>query len=785
MIPGSANPLLLASAAAAGGYAISRSLRFNAPDSAFLSRTPASAGNRKTWTWAGWVKRGRIYGSYDYIFNANNTANFGFQTNKFFVYDGSLSGANLRLSTAVYRDVSAWYHLVVVFDTSNATAGNRVRVYINGSEVTVWDTNTTVSLNADGAISTATEHYIGAAPGYDFFSGYLADIHFIDGQALDPTSFGEFSATTGVWNPKAYTGSYGTNGFRLDFADNASTTTIGYDAAGSNDWTANNLSVTAGAGNDSLVDVPTNGAETDTGAGGEVRGNYCTLNAIDNGGVTLSDGNLQAADGTNVLVRGTISVSSGKWYYECTPTVVSGAFVIGVATPQASLGYLGGDAYGWGYTGASGGLKYNAGGSAAYGSSIAANDVIGVAIDMDAKTLTFYKNNTSLGTAYSNLTGSVAPAFSGGAGSTCVFNFGARSFAYTAPSGFKALCTANLPAPLVTKPSDVMDVKLITANNSTQVITGLAFSPDLVWTKSRSNAYSHYLYDTVRGVQKPLISNATNAESTIATSLTSFNSDGFTLGADDGANYSSGSSVAWCWDAGSSTVTNTAGTITSQVRANASAGFSIVTYTGDDTSGKTVGHGLGVAPQFFIFKKRGTTSDWTVVHSSLSAPWNNYSLKLNTTDAELGNVGTMDNVAPTSSVFRVSNIGSTGTNDAATYVAYCFAPVVGYSSFGSFVGNGSNDGPMLYLGFRPRWFLYKDTTASNPWVLFDSARSTYNVTSDYLLPNAADAEASFGVIDFLSNGVKIRFTGGSLNVSSNTYIYAAFAESPFAYSRAR
>ena len=192
-IPGSVNPLFLGAAGQATGggeYQIERSVRFNSPDSAYLSRTPASSGNRKTWTWAGWVKRGRTYGSYDYIFNANNTANFGFQGDKFFVYDGSLSGANLRLSTAVYRDVSAWYHLVVVFDTSNATAINRVRVYVNPSEVTVWDTNTTVSLNADGAINAASEHDIGAAPGYNYFSGYLADVHFIDGQALDPTSFG-------------------------------------------------------------------------------------------------------------------------------------------------------------------------------------------------------------------------------------------------------------------------------------------------------------------------------------------------------------------------------------------------------------------------------------------------------------------------------------------------------------------------------------------------------------------------------------------------------------------
>jgi hypothetical protein len=323
-------------------------------------------------------------------------------------------------------------------------------------------------------------------------------------------------------------------------------------------------------------------------------------------------------------------------------------------------------------------------------------------------------------------------------------------------------------------------VKLYTGNSSTQTISGLGFSPDLVWVKNRSNSASHRLTDVIRGGGYSLFSNLTNAEVLNDDNgyIASLNADGFTVsaGASDalGVNQSSNTYAAWCWDAGSSTVTNTQGSITSQVRANATAGFSVVTWTGTGTAG-TIGHGLGVAPGMIIVKARSTADAWYVYHSSLGATKR---IQLNETSAETAGTSVWNSTSPTSTVFSIGN--GNPNSSGVTYVAYVFSPVVGYSSFGSFVGNGSNDGPMLYLGFRPRWFLYKDTTASNSWVLFDSARSTYNVTSDYLLPNAADAEASFGVIDFLSNGVKIRFTGGSLNVSNNTYIYAAFAESPFA-----
>ena len=791
MIPGSANPLLLATAAA-GGYSISRSVRFNSSDSAYLSRTPASAGNRKTWTWAGWVKRSDLSASFRQLFTAadNNYAQNGFDDlGRLRHYPLNNGNAAIR-TVALFRDPSAWYHIVFYTDTTNATASDRLRIYVNGVRQDV--TGTFPSQNLDLSFNQAIAHNIGRYhTGSEYFSGYLADIHFIDGQALDPTSFGEFSATTGVWMPKAYTGTYGTNGFRLNFADNsaATATTLGKDAAGSNNWTPNNLSVTAGAGNDSLVDVPTNGSEVDTGSGGQVRGNYCTLNPLDkSSSVDLSNGNLtNVGTTTNVMCRSTIFVSSGKWYYEVTLATYSGNPIFGWASSSANLAsWVGNSTSSWGY--AANAMKYSNGGGSSYGASFGAGDVVGVAADLDAGTLVFYKNGVSQGTAYSNLSGALCPAFSSGASTTVDFNFGQRPFAYTAPSGYKALCTANLPAPVVTKPSTVMDVVLYTGTGSTLTPTSsLGFSPDLVWIKSRSAATDNTLYDAVRGAQARLESNTTDAEVTSDNGLTAFNSAGFTLGTLAQVNTSSATYAALCWDAGSSTVTNTQGSITSQVRANASAGFSIVTYTGNATGGATVGHGLGVAPAMFIVKSRSLSESWPVYHASLGAT---KLLRLEGTGAEETVSTAWNNTAPTSTVFSLGSPSGFTNSNGATYVAYCFAPVAGYSSFGSYTGNGSasGDGPFVFCNFRPRWILTKRTDSTNNWTIIDASRNSYNVSNSALFPNLSAQESTNAeyAFDILSNGFKVRGTpGDSVNVSGATYIYAAFAEFPFSYARAR
>jgi hypothetical protein len=586
-----------------------------------------------------------------------------------------------------------------------------------------------------------------------------------------------------VWVPKAYTGTYGTNGFKLDFADNASTTTIGYDAAGSNDWTANHLSVTAGAGNDILVDVPVNGAQTDTGVGGEVRGNYATFNPLASAG-TFSNGNLQLATSDSGESSGLSSIGlpmSGKWYWEVTMDTIGSDAYTGI-TDGASRTALG-NAY-VAYRGGATFVSTPAASNPSAAASYTTGDILGLAFNADSLSLAFYKNGVIQGTT----TGIASRQYF----TLCycyttaqrTINFGQRPFAYTAPSGFKALNTANLPAPVVTKPSDVFDVKLYTGNGSTQTISGLGFSPDFVWYKSRVSAvFNHGLFDIVRGAQNFLASNSTSAELGSISGVTAFNSDGFTVGNDAGVNTNGAAMVAWTWDAGSSTVTNTVGSISSQVRANASAGFSVVTFSIASASASidTFGHGLGIAPSLVILKVRNVADEWTVYHGSISSPTSNW-VTLNTTNAAGGGTSTFSTSSTTFGV-RGTRLLASGTS--GDILAYCFAPVEGYSAFGSYIGNGSSDGSFVYTGMRPRWVLIRRTDTTENWILHDTARDGYNVTTKELIPNSASAEGSTTPFDILSNGFKLRDSGGGTNASGGTYIYFAVAEHPFQYSRAR
>ena len=793
-VPGNANTLLLKSAAAGGGaYQVSRSLRFNAGDSAYLNRTPASAGNRKTWTWAGWVKRSGS-GSTG-IFGAGGSGDtdyFGvsFDSSDKFSIGGNLT--NFLITTQVFRDFSAWMHIVVALDTTQGTASNTLKIYVNGVLVTAYDTDnraSKTSSSVDLGFNRASLQGIGclinsAGNPATYNNCYLADIHFIDGQALTPESFTTTDLTTGQLIPKAYTGSYGTNGFKLNFSDNSTTAALGTDTSGNgNTWTVNNLSVTAGSGNDSLVDTPTSYG-TDTGVGGEVRGNYCTWSPLYGSTPALSNGNLDATTSATTAY-GSISVTSGKWYWEITVSTASYLGVIDstyIKTDNSWSNQL--LAY------QSNGNKYN-GSSSAYGAFYTNNDVIGVALDMDAGTIAFYKNGSSQGTAFSSgVAGKeLRPMVYSASSGIQTANFGQRPFAYTAPSGFKALCDTNLPTPVVTKPNTVMDVKLYTGNGSTQTISGLNFDSDLLWIKRRNGANSHQLTDTVRGLTKYLFSDATLAEETRADQVTATSSTGFSLGSNAAVNASAGSYVAWAWDAGTSTVTNTAGSISSQVRANASAGFSIVTYTGNGVDGATIGHGLGVTPGMVIVKNRDNGNTfWPVAHRSIA---NGSVVALNSTNATMDHTvltrGVINNLNSTTFAAKAGTFSNESANgNGEKCVAYAFAPVSGYSSFGSYTGNGSADGPFVYTGFRPKYIMYKGSSIAGSWDIRDTSRSTYNTDDLELYANLSQAEASSAVyIDVLSNGFKIRNSNASYNGSGATYIYAAFAESPFQFSRAR
>jgi hypothetical protein len=410
---------------------------------------------------------------------------------------------------------------------------------------------------------------------------------------------------------------------------------------------------------------------------------------------------------------------------------------------------------------------------------------LGCALDADANIAYFYKNGT-LAYTYnfsSHLavgSGNLTPhAWNGSSGTPVwTYNFGQRAWTHTPRTNHKALCTANLPAPLVTKPSTVMDVKLWTGNGSTQTISGLGFEPDMVWLKRRSATANNRIYDQIRGAQWSLVTDLTNAEENETTGLTAFTSTGFSLGDQAGHNSLNGTFVGWCWDAGASTVTNTQGSITSQVRANASAGFSVATLTTPGSGTFTVGHGLNVAPSLVICKARNQTFTWIVYHRSAGA--GNY-LVLNTTAASAANATIWQNTNP-SSTLVYGDVTNWGT---ANYVMYSFAPVNSYSAFGSYTGNGSSDGPFVFTGMRPRWLLVKRTSSTGNWNLFDTSRSDSNLVNKYLLPNDSGAEFTFSFGDILSNGFKLRDTSADWNASGATYVYAAFAEAPLNYARAR
>ena len=330
-----------------------------------------------------------------------------------------------------------------------------------------------------------------------------------------------------------------------------------------------------------------------------------------------------------------------------------------------------------------------------------------------------------------------------------------------------------------------------------KVISGLAFQPDMVWSKNRSSSTNARwgVIDSVRGVNKTIATNLTNAEVTSQTDLlTSFNSDGANIGADAGGygwnwNQQSGASdnyAYWLWKAGGTAVSNTAGSITSSVSANTTAGFSVVTYTGTGANA-TVGHGLGVAPSMVIVKSRSVVENWPVYHASMNASPATGRLILDGTAAFTSSPTTWNNTAPTSTVFSIGTASAPNTN-ASTNVAYCFAPVAGYSAFGSYTGNGSNDGPFIYTGFRPRFLLIKNTTtAGTNWEIWDSARDLYNVESNRLYPDSSAAESTGqSAYDFLSNGFKARQGGATdSNQSGATIVYAAFGETAFKFSNAR
>jgi len=772
-------------------------LRFNDDDTAYLSRTPGSAGNRRTWTVSWWEKKAIPNNGYVYSQGTNGATNNIFigpnaSDGKLWVREITSGGGDVWgwKTDAYYRDPSAWYHFVVAVDTTQATSTDRVKVYINGVQQTLTAAGGGApSLNLETELNNTTTGYIGAwTTSGAYKDGYLAEVYLIDGTALTPSSLGETDSTYGHWKPTAWSGTYGTNGFHLQFEDSSS---IGNDSSGNdNDWTPTNLSA---------YDVMAGGS-FDVGSGGNT---FATLNGLrSNAGdtVTLSEGNLKATHPSSANILCNILVNSGKWYAEWiresdTHSMV-GISIEGL-DPDVWLGSLSGQ-IGYYHTGT---IYYNDDSSVSV-DSYDIDEVIGIALDLDSSppTVKFYNENVlvhtrNLESMFSDTHLSFACGHSNTVG---IMNFGQDSsfagnltaqnnadsggvgdFYYTPPTGYKALCTKNLPAPAIADPSEHFNTVLYTGNGSTNAVTGVGFSPNLVWIKERSSTSSHSVSDTVRGTTKRLNTDLTVAEETLSGVMTSFDSDGFTNGADNGVNESGQTYVAWCWNAGGAAVTNDDGSEDTSVSANTTAGFSIVKYTGTGGTA-TFGHGLSVAPDIVFMKNLDSDAQWMGYIGNIVSENN---IVLNSSGVASTESSYTYGVFGASTFALNQNADNNASGD--DFIAYCFHSVEGYSKVGSYTGNDDADGTFVYTGFRPAFVMVRRTAGEN-WAITDSARSPDNVADAYLRADESTAETTYSMkMDLLSNGFKFRGTDTKSNGDDDTYIYMAFAERPLKYARAR
>jgi len=561
-----------------------------------------------------------------------------------------------------------------------------------------------------------------------------------------------------------------------------------FDASGNkNNFDANNINSNAESEStyDLMKDTP---SLVDENAA-----NFATLNPLDvyPGRQFAVDGNLKWNDTSGgSWGRSTISVTSGKWYWEVSGFTTTNWF-IGVSDGTKSItNYY---AY---YVGAPtalvyliNGNTYIAGSNASFISAIATTDVVGFVVDADAGSLAVYKNNVLQGTITGLSYGSYSPMVAPPAAGSCVYNFGQRPLAYTPPTGSKKLNTFNLSDSTIEDGSDYFTPVLYSGNSSTQSITGVGFQPDLVWTKDR-NSYVHVTaVDAVRGAPLDLFTSAQNGDSNDHNGLTAFTADGFNLGSSTNHNVTGHSYVAWNWLAGNSTSTNTSGSVNSTVSVNTTAGFSIVGFTSPSSGSFTMGHGLGASPDLIIMKRRASTSNWGIFHSAVCTSEDNYFIF--NSNALISYTDFWGAALPTSTVFG-ANVGASAIANEAM-IAWCWRAVEGYSAFGKYTGNGSTDGTFVYTGFRPAYILVKSSSgASNniQWNVYDTTRGTFNPIDEYTLVSTPDVESNsastYYKADILSNGFKLRASGVyGVNQNNCVYAYAAFAENPFKNANAR
>lgn len=835
---------------------IPQSLRFEEGGTHYLDFTPSQAGtDNKKYTISVWIKLAQGSGDFRTIFSSKNAGagtgqghnTYAFGIDEDFEAYTENGGANPNTTTK-YRDRGSWAHYLIAYDSTQSTASDRVKLFVNGTRDTTL-AGTFPGLNSVmSSVNTNTRpQQIGKyVPGYTrHFNGYMADFHMVDGQALAPTYFGE--TKEGIWIPVKYedngTTSHGINGYHLTFQGTGTATTsqgttaqtnIGDDQSGN----GNNFAVYNLAAHDVVPDSPEN--------------NFATFNSLHTvPATTFLEGNLRA-NVTNVhkSVYATQTMKTGtgsnKYYFEAH--AISGSankFTIGLTDErntqfQQSAGtnhiiaysghnsYLYGDAVGLYHNS----LRKN---GSVIGSSLSSpftgGDIAMIAFDAetgkvwvgqngtwlngsgtDSTTLDLNNHDTTvaIGNDRNYLFGVSAencnwianfgqdPTFAGTKSSSGNSDGTTGSFYYSPPSGFIALNTENMQDPVIDpngttpeNPTDYFDTQLWTGTGSGQSLSNFSFQPDWLWFKHRNGGSDHAIFDSIRGVNAGLSSNNGNTENTNASSsqdLVSFDNDGFTTGTP--SQYGSlGSNthtiVTWAWRGGGSASSNSNGTITSSVSANTEAGFSIVSYTGAGGSSATVGHGLTAAPDYILLKARDAGEGW-------ASQWNTPSMgptkstAINSTGSAATSSGEWNNTAPTNTVFTIGNQGRVNTLNK-NYIAYCFHNVDGYSKVGQYRGNASTNGTFVYTGFRPAWVLMKNIIDTTHWVIWDSKRGPYNVIDKSIYPSSSDGDqtGSAQYVDFLSNGFKLRQTHNSFNGSNDIHVYFAIAEQPFKYANAR
>jgi hypothetical protein len=832
--------MFIGAAGSAPRYQIANSLRLRASASAYLSKTfstnPTDNGKG---TFSFFVKRGRLGTTTHGLLGASGgagTGQFTFQSDDTLYFQSNQATPPAKQTTRVFRDPTAHLHIVYSWNTANTQNGSpkQQRLWISGVEETAFSTDQEPSRNLTGGNWFANGVTLSLlTQSANYFDGLCSDFYGIDGQDLTASSFGEFNLD-GVWVPKAYSGTYGINGFHLDFKDAAVTSGsnagLGKDTSGNGNY-FNTTLISASTGTtcdgsvlDQMIDTPTN--------------NFCTLNPIDLPGLTVADGNLRlvGVSTVNRAVRSTFMMETQKCYYEfiCDEATYG---MPGGALAEANIisGNIGLCQTGaWGLT--SGGQCYKDGSVQRTVGTWTTDNVVGVFFDPVAGNAWFSVNGTVLNTGnpdagtnpcITGLTGGkFFPAFNEAInGNTVRVSFGQQPIVtgatFSATSGgwfkyqpsagngatFKALCTANLPVVAITKPKAHFDIKTNTGDNATpkQIVTGLAFQPDLIWSKDRISAYTHTIYDSVRGVGSakaissalPDLEGFSSGTPAVYGYVSSIQTDGFTTTTGSTSNvyhnYTGETYVNWMWKAGGNANTFnkngtgyasmaaagiTEGTLAATgISVNTTAGLSVVAFTGNGAN-NTVAHGLNALPAMIFVKDRDTSTGGVVYHNKLTSQ--SYYLPLfqtTNTGAETSDATVWQASGMTTNLFSV---GASTSSNASTkkMIAYVFAEVAGFSKFGSYVGNASTDGTFVYLGFRPRFLLVR-STSSGSWYLYDTSRDTYNISKTYLIPGSSAAEAtSSSDFDILSNGFKLRMGNASIG-QAQTFVYAAFAEHPF------